>query len=185
MAEQKLLLGNVRGPQGPAGPNEVSASTTTSGFENGHVLVNNNGKVGGKKLTASDVGARPDSWTHSAEEVGAVRKASVATLASGISWKSGSINTPEGWDNYAIIRISSNYGSAFIKRLIANEQSAGIVFSSSTGSGGLNIAVAQIKRSSGGASLSFSAPSYVLKLAPGGITENQTELNIYKIEGYA
>lgn len=59
MAEQKLLLGNVRGPQGPAGPNEVSASTTTSGFENGHVLVNNNGKVGGKKLTASDVGAIP------------------------------------------------------------------------------------------------------------------------------
>lgn len=57
MADQKLLLGNVRGEQGPAGPNTVSSSTTTSGFENGHVLFNNNGKVGGKKLTASDVGA--------------------------------------------------------------------------------------------------------------------------------
>lgn len=57
MAEQKLLLGNVRGPQGAAGPNTVSSSTTTSGFEDGHVLYNNNGKVGAKKLSASDVGA--------------------------------------------------------------------------------------------------------------------------------
>lgn len=50
MAEQKLLLGNIRGPQGAAGPNTVSSSTTTSGFENGHVLFNNNGKVGAKNL---------------------------------------------------------------------------------------------------------------------------------------
>lgn len=57
MAEQKLLLGNIRGPQGAAGPNTVSSSTTTSGFENGQVLFNNNGKVGAKKFTASDVGA--------------------------------------------------------------------------------------------------------------------------------
>lgn len=57
MAEQKLLLGNIRGPQGAAGPNTVSSSTTTSGFENGQVLFDNNGKVGAKKLTASDVGA--------------------------------------------------------------------------------------------------------------------------------
>lgn len=57
MAEQKILLGNVRGEQGPAGPNMVSSDTTTSGFENGHVLFNNNGKVGAKKLSASDVGA--------------------------------------------------------------------------------------------------------------------------------
>lgn len=57
MAEQKLMLGNIRGPQGAAGPNTVSSSTTTSGFENGQVLINSNGKVGAKKLTASDVGA--------------------------------------------------------------------------------------------------------------------------------
>lgn len=57
MAEQKLLLGNIRGPQGAAGPNTVSSSTTTSGFEIGQVLFDNNGKVGAKKLTASDVGA--------------------------------------------------------------------------------------------------------------------------------
>lgn len=50
MAEQKLLLGNIRGSQGAAGPNTVSSSTTTSGFENGHVLFNNNGKVGAKSL---------------------------------------------------------------------------------------------------------------------------------------
>ena len=59
MADRKILLGNVRGEQGPAGPNTVSSSTTTSGFENGHVLYNNNGKVGAKKLGASDVGAQP------------------------------------------------------------------------------------------------------------------------------
>lgn len=69
MAEQKILLGNVRGEQGPAGPNTVSASTTTSGFENGHVLFNNNGKVGAKKLSASDVGARPSTWKPSSGDV--------------------------------------------------------------------------------------------------------------------
>ena len=57
MAEQKILLGNVRVEQGPAVPNKVSSETTTSGFEDGHVLYNNNGKVGAKKLSASDVGA--------------------------------------------------------------------------------------------------------------------------------
>ena len=56
MADQKILLGNVRGEQGPAGPNTVSSSTTTSGFENGQVLYNDNGHVGGKKLSAEDVG---------------------------------------------------------------------------------------------------------------------------------
>lgn len=63
MAEQKLLLGNIRGPQGAAGPNTVSSSTTTSGFENGQVLFNNNGKVGAKKLIASDVGALDEKGT--------------------------------------------------------------------------------------------------------------------------
>lgn len=70
MADQKILLGNVRGEQGPAGPNTVSSSTTTSGFENGHVLYNNNGKVGAKKLNASDVGARADNWMPTAAQVG-------------------------------------------------------------------------------------------------------------------
>ena len=50
MADQKILLGNVRGEQGPAGPNTVSSSTTTSGFENGHLLYNNNGHVGAKSF---------------------------------------------------------------------------------------------------------------------------------------
>lgn len=63
MAEQKLLLGNIRGPQGAAGPNMVSSSTTTSGFENGHVLFSNGGKVGAKKLTPSDVSALPATGT--------------------------------------------------------------------------------------------------------------------------
>lgn len=50
MADRKILLGNVRGEQGPAGPNTVSSSTTTSGFENGHLLYNNNGHVGAKSF---------------------------------------------------------------------------------------------------------------------------------------
>lgn len=57
MAEQKLLLGNVRGAQGPAGPNTVSAGTTTSGFENGHFLFDDNGKVGAKAVSAESLGA--------------------------------------------------------------------------------------------------------------------------------
>ena len=54
------------GPQGPAGatgaqgvpgPNQVSSTTTTSGFTDGQILYNNAGRVGAKTLTASDVGA--------------------------------------------------------------------------------------------------------------------------------
>ena len=54
------------GPQGPAGatgaqgapgPNQVSSTTTTSGFTDGHILYNNAGRVGAKTLTALDVGA--------------------------------------------------------------------------------------------------------------------------------
>ena len=54
------------GPQGPAGatgaqgapgPNQVSSTTTTSGFTNGQILYNNAGRVGAQTLTASDVGA--------------------------------------------------------------------------------------------------------------------------------
>ena len=39
-------FGIPQGAQGATGPNAVSASTTTSGFTNGYVLYNNNGKVG-------------------------------------------------------------------------------------------------------------------------------------------
>lgn len=92
MADQKLLLGNVRGPQGPAGPNTVSSSTTTSGFENGHVLFNNNGKVGAKKLSASDVGAAGIEHTHNyagaASPGGNAQKADLAYRV-GESYKTG------------------------------------------------------------------------------------------------
>jgi|GEM_PF-5326480 hypothetical protein len=47
------------GPQGPAGPNTVTTTTTTSGFTNGHILYNNNGKVGAKAITAASIGALP------------------------------------------------------------------------------------------------------------------------------
>ena len=39
-------FGIPQGAQGATGPNAVSASTTTSGFTNGYMLYNNNGKVG-------------------------------------------------------------------------------------------------------------------------------------------
>lgn len=73
---------NIRGPQGaqgpagakgatgatgatgPAGPNQLSTSTTTTGFTNGHILYNNNGKVGARALTASDVGAATSTHNH-------------------------------------------------------------------------------------------------------------------------
>lgn len=54
------------GPQGPAGadgakgdpgPNQVSASTKTEGFEDGQTLYSEGGFVRAKTLTASDVGA--------------------------------------------------------------------------------------------------------------------------------
>lgn len=171
MAEQKLLLGNVRGPQGPAGPNEVSSETSTSGFEDGHLLFNNKGKVGGKKLTASDVGAVP---------VGN-RK----VLANGIAWKSGSILTPDGWDDYSMIRISTNFGSAFIPKLAVNESSGNILVASALPNNYMNIAGFSIARNSTGGSLSIDAAPYALRLSPSGVTALSTELSVYKIEGFA
>ena len=47
----------LRGATGPAGPNAVSATTVVSGFANGQILFNNNGRVGAKAVTASSVGA--------------------------------------------------------------------------------------------------------------------------------
>ena len=57
MADRKILLGNVRGEQGPAGPNLVSKTTQVSGFSTGQVLYVNGSVVGAKALTAADVGA--------------------------------------------------------------------------------------------------------------------------------
>ena len=168
MAEQKLLLGNVRGPQGPAGPNEVSASTTTSGFENGHVLVNNNGKVGGKKLTASDVGAIPKGHTK--------------ILASGLAWKTGSINTPAGWDDYTLIQLSSNFGKAIIKNV--PKDGSAIAFFANNSDSYINATSATISRNSTGGSITLSN-LLSLRLSTSGVTKNTTEFNIYQIEGIA
>lgn len=168
MAEQKLLLGNVRGPQGPAGPNEVSASTTTSGFENGHVLVNNNGKVGGKKLTASDVGAIPKGHTK--------------ILASGLAWKTGSINTPAGWDDYTLIQLSSNFGKAIIKNV--PKDGSAIAFFANNSDSYINATSATISRDSTGGSITLSN-LLSLRLSTSGVTKNNTEFNIYQIEGIA
>ena len=65
MADQKILLGNVRGEQGPAGPNMVSKNTQVSGFSNGQVLYVNGSVVGAKTLTAAGIGAAAASHSHS------------------------------------------------------------------------------------------------------------------------
>lgn len=49
-----------QGPQGPSGPNTISTSTTTSGFTNGQVLYNNNGKVASKDLSWNSISSKPD-----------------------------------------------------------------------------------------------------------------------------
>lgn len=68
-----------QGPQGPAGPNQLSASTVTSGFTNGHILYNNNGKVGGRVV---DTNFSPNSI--------------VARDADGNIWSSSEIQFDEG-----------------------------------------------------------------------------------------
>lgn len=168
MAEQKLLLGNVRGPQGPAGPNEVSSETSTSGFEDGHVLFNDNGKVGGKKLNASDVGAIPKGHTK--------------ILASGLAWKTGSINTPAGWDDYTLIQLSSNFGKAIIKNV--PKDGSAIAFFANNSDSYINATSATISRNSTGGSITLSN-LLSLRLSTSGVTKNNTEFNIYQIEGIA
>lgn len=180
MAEQKLLLGNIRGPQGAAGPNTVSSSTTTSGFENGQVLFNNNGKVGAKNLSASDVGARPNSWTPSAEDVGAIPKGNTKALADGLTWKTGAINTPAGWDDYALIQLSSNYGKGILKKL-EKEESAIVLFVNNSDSY-TNVTAATIQRNSTGGSI-YLSNVLSLRLSTSGVTKNSTEFNIYRVEG--
>ena len=64
MADRKILLGNVRGEQGPAGPNMVSKATQVSGFSTGQVLYVNGSVVGAKTLTAAGIGAAAASHTH-------------------------------------------------------------------------------------------------------------------------
>ncbi|WP_291243974.1 hypothetical protein [Fournierella sp.] len=166
MAEQKLLLGNIRGPQGAAGPNTVSSSTTTSGFENGQVLFNNNGKVGAKNLSASDVGAIP--------------KGNTKALADELTWKTGAINTPAGWDDYALIQLSSNYGKGILKKL-EKEESAIVLFVNNSDSY-TNVTAATIQRNSTGGSI-YLSNVLSLRLSTSGVTKNSTEFNIYRVEG--
>lgn len=97
MEKQKLLLGNVRGPKGDPGPNTVSASTATSGFEDGQVLFNNNGKVGGKKLTSADVDALAADGT--AEKAKKLTSYGAEFEAWQLQMKNGE-GTPYTWNAY-------------------------------------------------------------------------------------
>lgn len=128
--------------------------------------------------SAKSVNVTPDS-------IGAVKVWNRKVLADGLSWKSGSINTPVGWGNYSIIRISTNFGHAFIPSLRANESSGNILVASALPNNYMNIAGFSIARNSTGGSLSFDAAPYALRLAPSGVTALSTELSIYRIEGFA
>lgn len=129
------------------------------------------------------VNGKTGALTLSAKDVGAVPVGSRKVLANGIAWKSGSILTPDGWDDYSMIRISTNFGSAFIPKLAVNESSGNILVASALPNNYMNIAGFSIARSSGGASLSFDMTPYALRLAPSGVTALPTELSVYKIEG--
>lgn len=85
------------GPQGPAGPNQLSTSTTTTGFTNGHVLYNNNGKVGAK---AADVNFSSNSIVVR-DDYGDIK------LSSRISFDEGSIMMEGG-----ILHVSNPQGGA-------------------------------------------------------------------------
>lgn len=139
-----------------------------------------NGKTGAVTLSAADVKARPDSWTPTAAEVGAIPEDNAKTLASGITWGSGSTLTPEGWDDYAIIQLSSNYGRAIIRRLPKNGSTFAL-FASNTADY-INITCVTVTRNSTGGSLALSILTS-LRLSTSGITKNVTEFNIYQIDG--
>ncbi|OUN81347.1 collagen-like protein [Gemmiger sp. An50] len=192
------------GSTGPAGPNLVSGATQVSGFSTGQVLYVNGSVVGAKTLTPAVIGAataaqggkadtavqsvngkKGTALTLSAKDVGAVPVGSRKVLANGIAWKSGSILTPDGWDDYSMIRISTNFGSAFIPKLAVNESSENILVASALPNNYMNIAGFSIARNSTGGSLSIDVSPYALRLAPSGVTALSTELSVYKIEGFA
>ena len=153
----------------PAG---IGAATATQGGKADTAVQS----VNGKKGTA---------LTLSAKDVGAVPVGSRKVLANGIAWKSGSILTPDGWDDYSMIRISTNFGSAFIPKLAVNESSGNILVASALPNNYMNIAGFSIARNSTGGSLSIDVSPYALRLAPSGVTALSTELSVYKIEGFA
>lgn len=154
---------------------------TENGYEWTEDKVNSvNGKTGAVTLGAEDVKARPDSWTPTAAEVGAIPKDNAKTLASGITWGSGSTLTPDGWDDYAIIQLSSNYGRAIIRRLPKNGSTFAL-FASNTADY-INITCVTVTRNSTGGSLALSILTS-LRLSTSGITKNVTEFNIYQIDG--
>lgn len=159
-------------------------ATTAQGAKADTAVQSVNGKKGTSiTLSAGDVGARPASWTPTAEDVGAVPINHIANLADGLSWTSASpINTPEGWNDYTIIHLYSNYGKAMIKRLLKGE-SAVICFVNNSSSY-INITSATIEVNSTGGSLYIKTP-VSFRVSSSGVASNSTALSIYRIEGIA
>lgn len=113
MATKEVNLGSVRGPQGAAATVTVgkvttgaagsNAAVTNSGTSGAAILnftiprgaqgtpTTVNGKTGASiTLNANDVGARPNNWTPSASEVGALPKAAG-------SYSTSEVNTGKTW----------------------------------------------------------------------------------------
>lgn len=126
-----------------------------------------NSQTGAVTLGAADVGAVPLNHT--------------AVLADGIALKDGSpVNTPADIDQYTVLRIYSNYGTAVCPVPADSGNTSPLPFISGSTAPYINIAVATISRSDGQLSLSTAA---ILRLTPSGITSPGTALSVYRIEG--
>lgn len=159
-------------------------ATTAQGAKADTAVQSVNGKKGTSiTLSAGDVGARPVSWTPTAEDVGAVPINHIANLADGLSWTSASaINTPEGWNDYTIIHLYSNYGKAMIRRL--NKGESAVVCFVNNSSSYINITSATIEINSTGGRLYIKTP-VSFRVSSSGVASNSAALRIYKIEGVA
>lgn len=150
-------------------PEAIGAATATQGGKADTAVQS----VNGKKGTA---------LTLSAEDVGAIPKGHTKTLASGLTWKTGAINTPAGWDDYTMIQLSSNFGKAIIKNV--PKDGSAIAFFANNSDSYINATSATISRDSTGGSITLSN-LLSLRLSTSGVTKNNTEFNIYQIEGIA
>lgn len=153
-------------PQGGASGQVLTA--TGSGYQWSDAPVQSvNGKTGAVTLGAADVGAVPLNHT--------------AVLADGIALKDGSpVNTPADIDQYTVLRIHSNYGTAVCPVPADSRNTSPLPFISGSTAPYINIAVATISRSDGQLSLSTAA---ILRITPSGITSPGTALSVYRIEG--
>lgn len=153
-------------PQGGASGQVLTA--TGSGYQWSDAPVQSvNSKTGTVTLGAADVGAVPLNHT--------------AVLAYGITLKDGSpVNTPADIDQYTVLRIYSNYGTAVCSVPIKGGQTGFLPFVNGTSAPNINIVVVNISRTETQLTLETNA---ALRLATTGITALGAALSVYRIEG--